>query len=108
MSDLTRPIVGIDFRIPQEVFDIMCDRFRRASCVSETAKSDTQSGLPIADETQGTWSDGGKEWTPARSGYTAAEELRDLKQSIMQSTTLADFMAVRKTVEAIDALGDAS
>lgn len=29
MSDLTRPIIGIENRTAQEVFDIMCDRFRR-------------------------------------------------------------------------------
>ncbi|MGB3833752.1 MAG: hypothetical protein WA975_18025 [Mesorhizobium sp.] len=29
-NDLTRPIIGIENRTAQEVFDIMCDRFRRA------------------------------------------------------------------------------
>lgn len=28
MADLTRPIIGIENRTAQEVFDIMCDRFR--------------------------------------------------------------------------------
>ena len=37
-------------------------------------------------------------------GYGDADELRDLKQSIMQSRTLADFSAVKETVRAIDAL----
>jgi hypothetical protein len=27
-TDLTRPIIGIENRTPQEVFDIMCDRIR--------------------------------------------------------------------------------
>ncbi len=30
-SDLTRPIIGIENRTAQEVFDIMCDRIHRAS-----------------------------------------------------------------------------
>ena len=30
MLDLTRPIIGIENRTAQEVFDIMCDRFRAA------------------------------------------------------------------------------
>lgn len=30
MSDLTRPIIGIENRTAQEVFDIMCDRIRSA------------------------------------------------------------------------------
>lgn len=35
------------------------------------------------------------------TGYSDADALRDLQESILQSTTLADFMAVKKTVEAI-------
>ena len=31
---LTRPIVGIENRTAQEVFDIMCDRFRLAALVA--------------------------------------------------------------------------
>lgn len=31
MTDLTRPIIGIENRTAQEAFDIMCDRIRRAS-----------------------------------------------------------------------------
>lgn len=34
-------------------------------------------------------------------GYSDADALRDLQESILQSTTIADFMAVKKTVEAI-------
>ena len=30
-SELTRPIIGIENRTAQEVFDIMCDRFTRAT-----------------------------------------------------------------------------
>jgi hypothetical protein len=30
-EQLLRPIIGIECRTAQEVFDIMCDRFRRAS-----------------------------------------------------------------------------
>lgn len=30
MTDLTRPIIGIENRTAQEVFDIMCDRIRHA------------------------------------------------------------------------------
>lgn len=29
-AELTRPIIGIENRTPQEVFDIMCDRISRA------------------------------------------------------------------------------
>lgn len=29
-AELTRPIIGIENRTPQEVFDIMCDRVRRS------------------------------------------------------------------------------
>lgn len=36
---------------------------------------------------------------PAQGNYSAADELRDLQQSILQSKTLADFNAVKKTVE---------
>lgn len=34
-------------------------------------------------------------------GYSDADALRDIQDSILQSTSLADFMAVKKTVEAI-------
>ena len=40
---------------------------------------------------------------PAQGGYTAADELRDLQQSILQSKTLTDFNAVKKTVERLAA-----
>lgn len=38
------------------------------------------------------------------SGYTDSDELRDLKQSILQCRSYIDFLTVRKTVEAIAAL----
>lgn len=38
MSDLFRPIIGIENRTAQEVFDIMCDRFRPALTAYEAAK----------------------------------------------------------------------
>ncbi|MCO5157521.1 MAG: hypothetical protein M9945_12375 [Aquamicrobium sp.] len=34
-SDLTRPIIGIENRTAQEVFDIMCDRFRMPEAEAE-------------------------------------------------------------------------
>lgn len=34
-------------------------------------------------------------------GYSDADALRDLQDSILQSTSLADFISVKKTVEAI-------
>lgn len=34
-EDLTRPIIGIENRTAQEVFDIMCDRFRRSAVSAE-------------------------------------------------------------------------
>lgn len=40
---------------------------------------------------------------PAQGGYTVADELRDLRQSILLSKTLADFNAVKKTAEALTA-----
>lgn len=39
-------------------------------------------------------------------GYSDADALRDLQDSILQSTTISDFMAVKKTVEAIRASED--
>jgi hypothetical protein len=33
---LVRPIIGIEYRTPQEVFDIMCDRFAYRNAVIET------------------------------------------------------------------------
>ncbi len=38
---------------------------------------------------------------PAQGSYSVTDELRDLQQSILQSKTLADFNAVKKTVEAL-------
>lgn len=38
MSDLTRPIIGIENRTAQEVFDIMCDRLRAAEAPSRTGR----------------------------------------------------------------------
>lgn len=35
--EMTRPIIGIENRTAQEVFDIMCDRFRHAHRLSSTA-----------------------------------------------------------------------
>ena len=35
MSDLTRPIIGIERRSAPEVFDIMCDRFRASQAEIE-------------------------------------------------------------------------
>jgi len=33
---LVRPIIGIEYRTPQEVFDIMCDRFAYQKALIET------------------------------------------------------------------------
>lgn len=77
-------------------------------CVSETAKSDTQAGLPITDDTQGTWSDGGKEWTPDevrfKAGWDKAKQLlkpEDLEgvsttQAIDHIETLSELLKVIK------------
>lgn len=37
---LTRPIIGIENRAPQEVFDIMCDRFRSGTKETERPSLD--------------------------------------------------------------------
>lgn len=37
MTDLLRPIAGIENRTAQEVFDIMCDRFRHQPNAGEDA-----------------------------------------------------------------------
>lgn len=39
---LTRPIIGIEYRTPQDVFDIMCARIKFA------AKSDLRAGMEKA------------------------------------------------------------
>lgn len=39
MGNLMHPIVGIENRTAQEVFDIMCDRFRSAQPAQKTPKS---------------------------------------------------------------------
>jgi hypothetical protein len=51
MSDLLRPIIGIENRTAQEVFDIMCDRFRRFAS-HEPASRETQAGLCCTDGAQ--------------------------------------------------------
>ena len=33
---LVRPIIGVEYRTPQEVFDIMCDRFAYQTALIET------------------------------------------------------------------------
>lgn len=38
MSDPTRPIIGIENRTAQEVFDIMCDRLRTALATSKAER----------------------------------------------------------------------
>lgn len=38
MSDHTRPIIGIENRTAQEVFDIMCDRLRTALATAEAER----------------------------------------------------------------------
>jgi len=41
-ADLTRPIVGIENRTAAEVFDIMCNRIRRAPCPSAGGQDDIE------------------------------------------------------------------
>lgn len=36
--ELTRPIIGIENRTPQEVFDIMCDRIARSGLEARKAE----------------------------------------------------------------------
>ncbi|WP_421446317.1 hypothetical protein [Agrobacterium tumefaciens] len=43
-SELTRPIVGIESRTAQEVFDIMCDRFKIAMSAAETIATVAEMG----------------------------------------------------------------
>lgn len=38
-AELTRPIIGIENRTPQEVFDIMCDRVRHSLAATRTSEA---------------------------------------------------------------------
>lgn len=48
-SELTRPIVGIESRTAQEVFDIMCDRFKIAMSAAEPQTAPSVAVKALAD-----------------------------------------------------------
>ena len=49
-DDLTRPIIGIENRTAQEVFDIMCDRYRGAR--NDVLEEAARTGYRICAETR--------------------------------------------------------
>jgi hypothetical protein len=45
VESLTRPIIGIENRTPQEAFDIMCDRIRHATALKPAERPADQGGV---------------------------------------------------------------
>lgn len=93
-NELTRPIVGIEHRTAQEVFDIMCDRFRFSSRSTPTGEVDNevlkllrdhhnwhlQSGSIGLQDGQGGWVeiDNAAEYCDSRLYDRTAKALADL------------------------------
>lgn len=68
-SDLTRPIIGIQNRTAQEVFDIMCDRFRALPTITPADALDRMSrGVDWCDQDEQA-----RRWEAARRILSALE-----------------------------------
>ena len=116
MTDLTRPIIGIENRTAREVFDIMCDRIRSAalSVPSQGAVKDAEflaqylhdeCEWPEFDFPQHSWPDHPDDDGKRGDGYlkivpkSSADEFRSLAQRILSALHSPAHSGEREALE---------